>query len=205
VLEWQLEIAYRAFQVGHRNHLSFKKRRKEMTSSFRISCAGSLAILWRFAIAAQGASQYALSVVASFSTSDGYQPSSGLITDSQGNMFGTTGVSDNNTQSGTVYEIPAHANFISTLVGFRPTGGGPANPGGRLLLDAQGDLYGTSGNGGANNDGSVFEIPAGAHSATIITSFGGTNGLGPGCRAHNRDFRAIQRQHLRICGKVMTG
>jgi uncharacterized repeat protein (TIGR03803 family) len=49
----------------------------------------------------------------------------------------------------------------TTLVSFNGTDG--AFPNSRLIADAQGDLFGTTTQGGANNDGTVFEIAKTPH------------------------------------------
>ena len=69
---------------------------------------------------------------------------------------------------------------VTTLASFGGTNG--ANPRGTLIADANGDLFGTTENGGANNDGTVYEIArtaTGYASATILVSFGGANGTSP--------------------------
>jgi uncharacterized repeat protein (TIGR03803 family) len=45
---------------------------------------------------------------------------------------------------------------LTTLVSFNDANG--AFPDGSLIADANGDLFGTTGEGGANDDGAVFEI-----------------------------------------------
>jgi uncharacterized repeat protein (TIGR03803 family) len=75
------------------------------------------------------------------------------------------------------------ANHLGTVVKF-PAGGGPevelanftvatgaSNPGGRLLVDASGNLFGTTLSGGANGSGTVFELKTGANTPTVLTSF----------------------------------
>jgi uncharacterized repeat protein (TIGR03803 family) len=66
---------------------------------------------------------------------------------------------------------------LTTLVSFNQANG--ANPFGSLIADAHGDLFGTTGGGGANNHGTVFEIAktANGYASTPITlvSFNGTN------------------------------
>ncbi len=52
------------------------------------------------------------------------------------------------------------------------------NPFGSLTLDAQGNVYGTTRLGGANNDGTVFEITNGSSTITTLASFNGSNGRG---------------------------
>ena len=46
--------------------------------------------------------------------------------------------------------------MLTTLVTFNGSNG--AGLEGGLIADANGDLFGTTGNGGANGDGTVFEI-----------------------------------------------
>ena len=47
---------------------------------------------------------------------------------------------------------------------------------GGVVLDAQGDLFGTTFYGGANNHGTVFEIAKGSTAITTVASFNGANG-----------------------------
>jgi uncharacterized repeat protein (TIGR03803 family) len=71
---------------------------------------------------------------------------------------------------------------LTTLVSFDFTNG--ANPAAGLIADAQGDLFGTTYVGGANDHGTVFEITKTPHgyASTPITlvSFNGTDGTAPG-------------------------
>ncbi len=72
---------------------------------------------------------------------------------------------------------PANPN-LTTLVSFNGANG--AEPLGSLVADAKGDLFGTTAQGGANDDGTVFEIAKTAHgyasTPTTLVSFNGTNG-----------------------------
>ena len=69
---------------------------------------------------------------------------------------------------------------LSTLVSFSGSDG--AEPAG-LIADANGDLFGTTSDGGANSDGTVFEIAktaAGyASTPTTLVSFNGTERANP--------------------------
>jgi uncharacterized repeat protein (TIGR03803 family) len=123
--------------------------------------------------------------VVSLNGADGASPSGSLIADSNGDLFGTTddGGADGD---GAVFEIAktagGYANTPTTLVSFNNTNGD--SPIGGLIADAKGDLFGTTTGGGANDDGTVFEIaktPAGyASTPTTLLSFNGANGAHPG-------------------------
>ncbi|WP_315719821.1 MULTISPECIES: calcium-binding protein [unclassified Bradyrhizobium] len=123
-------------------------------------------------------------VLASFSGTDGSAPQDALIIDAAGNLFGTT-TTGGAGGYGTVYEIPKTASgYGSTptvLVSFNGTNG--ANPMASLYMDASGNLFGTTTNGGANNLGTVYEIAktvSGYGSTpTVLVSFSGTNGSNP--------------------------
>jgi len=116
---------------------------------------------------------------------DGGNPIAGLVMDAQGNLYGTTlfgGTSEGNGW-GTVFEITAGGEEI---VLYRFTGemdGG--EPYGGLLLDYQGNLYGTTFYGGGTSCyenagcGTVFKLsPTGVE--TVLYRFqGGADGEGP--------------------------
>ena len=73
------------------------------------------------------------------------------------------------------------APTLTTLVSFNGTDGD--NPHAGLIADAAGDLFGTTRGGGANGDGTVFEIAKTgsgyASTPTTLVSFNGTNGAIP--------------------------
>jgi uncharacterized repeat protein (TIGR03803 family) len=123
-----------------------------------------------------------ITTLASFDGSDGNSPIGGVVLDGAGNMFGVTtfgGTSD----AGTVFEVPAGGGSITTLVNFDVSNG--ANPHAALLEDGSGDLFGTTGYGGAaydpDNDidgyGTVFEVTGG--NLTTLASFAGSDGVLP--------------------------
>jgi uncharacterized repeat protein (TIGR03803 family) len=86
---------------------------------------------------------------------------------------------------GTVFEIPyvsgSYANAPTTLITFDGTDGG--SPIGDLLLDPAGDLFGVTSNGGADGEGTVFEIDKTgglyASTPTTLVSFDVTDGAAP--------------------------
>jgi uncharacterized repeat protein (TIGR03803 family) len=101
---------------------------------------------------------------------DGSEPSAGLVQATNGNFYGTTYEGGAN-QSGTVFEI-APAGELTTLYSFcsetKCTDG--SHPYATLLQATNGKFYGTTFSGGANGEGTVFEItPAGQ--LTTLYSF----------------------------------
>jgi uncharacterized repeat protein (TIGR03803 family) len=103
-------------------------------------------------------------VLHAFSGSDGSSPIAGLITDSAGNFYGTTDTGGTN-DKGTVFELsPAGGGSwtYTVLYNFKNDGHDGNFPFGRLIFDAQGNLYGTTYKGGNYGHGTVFELsPAG--------------------------------------------
>jgi uncharacterized repeat protein (TIGR03803 family) len=82
-----------------------------------------------------------------------YGPLNALVSDSSGNLYGTT--------TGSVFELSpvGSAWNATTLYVFGGLGSGDGSyPLGTLILDGAGNLYGTTPNGGASNGGTVFEI-----------------------------------------------
>jgi len=120
----------------------------------------------------------------SFNGTDGSTPVSSLIIDAHGNLFGTTESGGAN-NDGTVFEIAktasGYASTPTTLVSFNGTDG--RQPETALIIDAHGNLFGTTEFGGANNDGTVFEIAntasGYASTPTTLVSFNFTDGAYP--------------------------
>ncbi len=109
--------------------------------------------------------------------SDGGNPSSTLIADATGALYGTSS-SGGSFGYGTVFKLGKSGNAFSDVVlhsfnfngkdGYVPQGGG-------LVMDAAGNLYGTTPSGGLYNLGTVFELvpkAAGGWSEIILHSFG---------------------------------
>jgi len=127
----------------------------------------------------------------SFNGSDGMFPASGLIADAGENLFGTTSGGGANGQ-GTVFEIAktadGYASAPTTLVSFNGTNG--ASPEADLIADRSGNLFGTTMEGGAYNDGAVFEVTDSGFLPPPL--FAGTPGR-PNC--HGRSVGALARQY----------
>jgi uncharacterized repeat protein (TIGR03803 family) len=66
---------------------------------------------------------------------------------------------------------------LTTLASFTGLNGGA--PQGNLIMDAGGNLYGTTSTGGASGAGSVYEVAKGSGTITTLASFNGSNGASP--------------------------
>jgi uncharacterized repeat protein (TIGR03803 family) len=109
---------------------------------------------------------------------DGQNPLGGVVIDSKGNVYGTT-VSGGSSRYGIVYELSLNGGAWkeSILYNFtgRAEGGFPRAP---LSIDASGNLYGTTGAGGIDDQfGVVFELTqsGGKWAESVLYSFAGSN------------------------------
>jgi uncharacterized repeat protein (TIGR03803 family) len=114
--------------------------------------------------------------LASFNGTNGSSPRGGLIIDSSGNLYGTT-QTGGASNDGTAFEIARGSGTITTLASFNGADG--SLPVGGLIMDSSGNLYGTTFQGGASGDGTVFELAQGSGTITTLASFSGTDGNGP--------------------------
>lgn len=108
---------------------------------------------------------------------DGWNPQASLIADDEGNFYGTT-VNGGTYGQGAVYKVDDRTGAESLLYSFgNPPDG--ARPFGNLLLDSEGNLYGTTiGNNMTGGASTVFEIsPQGVE--TILLNFNGGDGQYP--------------------------
>jgi uncharacterized repeat protein (TIGR03803 family) len=106
-----------------------------------------------------------------FMSTDGAEPSAGLVQATDGNFYGTTDSGGNNTDSGTIFKITP-GGTLTTLYSFcsQPNCADGAVPGVGLFQAADGTFYGTTVYGGASGYGTVFKItPAGR--LTTLYSF----------------------------------
>jgi len=93
-------------------------------------------------------------------TSDGLWPEAGVIMDAKGNLYGVTTAGGSGTACGkyacgTVYELSKNGT-LTLLHSF--TGADGDYPIGGLILDANGNLYGTTVYGGRDGYGTVFKL-----------------------------------------------
>jgi uncharacterized repeat protein (TIGR03803 family) len=90
---------------------------------------------------------------------DGADALGALTYDPTGNLYGTTSLGG--AHHGTVFELTPSATGTPTetiLHSFAPDGVDGVNPNSSLVVDAAGNVYGTTANGGSDNQGVVFEI-----------------------------------------------
>ena len=110
---------------------------------------------------------------------DGGQPLLGyLLRDAEGNLYGTTvrgGAPSCSFLCGTVFELE-RSGKETVLHGF-VGGTDGANPYAGLVGDAEGNLYGTTNQGGASGYGTVFKLDK-AGNETLLHTFTGTGGDG---------------------------
>ncbi len=111
--------------------------------------------------------------------SDGADPS-GVIFDSAGNMYGVTSGGGSSCSCGTVFELTPTATGVTEKLLYSFAGGADGNfPISDLVLDGNGNLYGTTLFGGAGSCkcGTVFELSSGSDAWTKATlySFAGAN------------------------------
>jgi uncharacterized repeat protein (TIGR03803 family) len=108
------------------------------------------------------------------SATDGCKPQGGLILDSEGNLYGTTQGGGAN-GGGTVFKL-APSGDLTILHSFACGTTDGCDPGSGVVLDSKGNLYGTTWQGGADGNGTVFEVSA-SGTETILHSFTcGTDG-----------------------------
>jgi uncharacterized repeat protein (TIGR03803 family) len=118
--------------------------------------------------------------LASLNGTNGIGCHSGLAMDKFGNLYGTAWMGGAN-GVGTVYELPAGSHTITALVSFAaggtlsPTG---ETPEGTPVVDGNGNIYGTTSDGGDGSWGTLFEITAASIAAgnptiTTLCWFGG--------------------------------
>lgn len=138
---------------------------------------------------------WAESVIWNFHGNDGENPNGGLISDSAGNLYGTTTSGGGlgrqyciNLGCGTAFRLSPGSNgkwTLTTLYAFQGTNDG-MNPNSQLAIDKAGNLYGTTVRGGDKGTGEgygvVFELTpvSGSWTESVLYSFtGGADGGNP--------------------------
>lgn len=108
-------------------------------------------------------------------TPDGAYPVASLLMDANGNLYGTTG-GGGTLQGGTVFVLDTSGNK-SVLYNFPPNPQNNPTPMGALVMDKQGNLYGSTWEGGSASGGTVFKV-AQSGQETDLHVFTGEGGDG---------------------------
>ena len=117
-----------------------------------------------------------LTTLHSFNSPNGANPYGSLILDGSGNSYGTTsGGGSIGFGYGTVFKLDSSGS-LTTLHSFNGTDGN--GPYASLILDAAGNLYGTTYRGGSSDLGTVFKLD-GSGNLTTLHSFNGSDGSSP--------------------------
>jgi uncharacterized repeat protein (TIGR03803 family) len=126
---------------------------------YRVSPAGTIAALHSFTGGA-----------------DGSEPFAGVISDSSGNLYGATFLGGGSGK-GVVFKLDptGHETVLWSFTG----GADGGNPNSSLVLDSDGNLYGTALYGGAKNLGVVFKVDATGHETVLYTFKSGNDGCEP--------------------------
>ena len=108
---------------------------------------------------------------------DGARPYAGLVMDGLGNLYGTT---ENGGASGfgTVFKVDI-TGAETVLHSFAGGSSDGTDPTARVVLDAHGNLYGTTLSGGSSGKGTVFKLDR-TNTETVLYNFtGGADGGNP--------------------------
>lgn len=112
--------------------------------------------------------------------SDGANPEAGLVRDAAGTLYGTTYAGGSNGCNyylgcGTAFKVEP-AGKETVLYAFPGAGEAGFPPGLSSVLDAAGNLYGTTGAGGTFDSGAVFEVDTPGTETVLYSFTGGTDG-----------------------------
>jgi uncharacterized repeat protein (TIGR03803 family) len=129
---------------------------------FKITAAGVETVLYAFA----------------GGTADGSSPHAALIEGADGNFYGSTSGGGTSSQ-GTVFKVgpTGVASVLYSFAGGTADGGGPNAA---LIQGSDGNFYGTSANGGFDNQGTLFEVTPGGLETVLYYFSGGPDGRNPG-------------------------
>jgi len=143
-----------------------------------------------YQLAPQSNGTWTFTLLHSFSgAEDGANPWSGVIFDSNGNLYGTAGILADSMEGGVVYKLSPQSDgtwneaILYTFQAYNASDDG-YGPQAGLVFDPSGNLYGTTVCGGTNDlglgcgAGTIFELSPAANSAwkeRILYDFGATS------------------------------
>jgi uncharacterized repeat protein (TIGR02543 family) len=122
------------------------------------------------------ASTHVVNAIHTFSGSDGANPYAGLLLAADGNFYGTTKAGGSPNNAGTIFKTNSTGSSFATLYMFCTQANCPDGeyPDGGLVQASDGNFYGTTYQGGASNDGTVFKLAASSYTLTVSVSGSGT-------------------------------
>jgi uncharacterized repeat protein (TIGR03803 family) len=98
----------------------------------------------------------------------GALPTGTLLSDAQGNLIGLTTTNGSSGRGG-IFEFYSSSSTLTTLASFMGSNG--SRPLGTLIMDEDGNLFGTTSTGGSRGLGTVFELSATSSSIVTLYSF----------------------------------
>jgi uncharacterized repeat protein (TIGR03803 family) len=114
---------------------------------------------------------------------DGVMPNAGLIRDGNGNLYGTASRGGANNNAGTVFRLNPNGTGYTVLYSFCSLANcaDGATPLGGLIIDGNGNLYGTTSDGGAlgcspyglTGCGTVYRVKTDGSGYTVLYTFAG--------------------------------
>lgn len=162
------------------------------SSALTMDAAGNIFSLGRGIVtelSPNGEGGWNLTVVYTFPTNSDETLWSPLTVDQAGNLYGTTSESSARAKpvGGLVYKlVPSESGWIKQNIYSFLASDSEAEgnePAGALVLDSLGNIYGTTLQGGAYNQGTVFELSPQVKKLTydekVLWSFNGTDGSAP--------------------------
>ncbi len=129
-------------------------------------------VAFAFTLTTTASAQYAESVLYNFDSNgnDETLPWGNLAADASGNLYGTT-QQGGTTGNGSIFEAsPTSSGWIVTELYSFTSGNDGSVPRSGVILDAAGNLYGTTLSGGSGSHGTVFELsPSSGGTWTLTT------------------------------------
>ena len=146
------------------------KLRRTCMTSFAAVCVISI-------LPVQFAQAQTYKVLYSFTgATDVGNPFGGVIQDAKGNLYGTASAGGAS-GTGIVYSLNL-AGKQTTLYSFKSSNDG-SFPQAGVIRDASGNLYGTTRDGGASGDGTVFKVSKTGKEKVLYSFQGGADGMSP--------------------------